>query len=117
LKKINLDDPYKQAYKRQMEIYQWLFRRNGFTVSNTGYFLFVNADTSRDSFSDTLVFTSQIIPYDGNDSWVEDAVARAHACLRAERAPASAQSCEWCAYRHAGSASVAPDSARLPSSN
>jgi hypothetical protein len=35
-KEISLDDRWKQAYKRQMEIYQWLFRQNGFTVSNTG---------------------------------------------------------------------------------
>jgi hypothetical protein len=27
------------GYKRQMEIYQWLFREAGHTVSNTGYFL------------------------------------------------------------------------------
>ena len=70
-KEISLDDPWKQAYKRQMEIYQWLFRRNGFPISNRGYFLFVNADTKHNSFSDTLIFKSQIIAYDGDDSWVK----------------------------------------------
>ncbi len=29
-KAITLDEEYRQAYKRQMEIYQWLFRKNGF---------------------------------------------------------------------------------------
>lgn len=42
-KPIDLNDPWKQSYKRQMEFYQWLLRRNGLTVSNRGYFLYVNA--------------------------------------------------------------------------
>ena len=28
--------------KRQMEVYQWLFRRENFPVSDLGYFLYVN---------------------------------------------------------------------------
>src|SRR3989338_7088146 len=37
---ISLDTEYRQAYKRQMEIYQWLFRSEGFKVSDTGYFVY-----------------------------------------------------------------------------
>jgi RecB family exonuclease len=103
VKEIRLDDPWKQAYKRQMEIYQWLFRNNGFNVSNTGYFLFVNADTARGSFDGTLVFKSQILPYTGNDSWVEAAVVGAHACLCADALPDASPECDWCAYRIASS--------------
>jgi len=34
------------SYRRQMEVYQWLLRKNGLDVSNTGYFVFarVNKD-------------------------------------------------------------------------
>ena len=35
---VNLDAEWQIGYKRQMEIYQWLFRKNGFKVSDVGYF-------------------------------------------------------------------------------
>src|SRR3989344_2860838 len=38
-KEISLEDKWKQGYKIQMEIYQWLFAKNGFPVSPTGYFV------------------------------------------------------------------------------
>lgn len=37
-----LDGSFGDSYRRQMQIYQWLFRRSGFPVSSTGYFLYVN---------------------------------------------------------------------------
>ena len=40
------DDLY-DSYKRQMEIYQWLFRRNGFKVSPVGYFVYANGDSDK----------------------------------------------------------------------
>ena len=33
-----MDADWQIGYKRQMEIYQWLFRKNDFKVSNTDYF-------------------------------------------------------------------------------
>ena len=33
---------YKAGYRRQMEMYQWIARRKGFTVSDTGYFVYVD---------------------------------------------------------------------------
>ena len=73
---VTLEGKWKEAYKRQMEIYQWLIRRNGFRVSDTGYFVYVNADTSRDAFEGKLVFHEHVLPYTGNDGWVEQAVLR-----------------------------------------
>lgn len=97
-KEISLDDPWKQGYKRQMEVYQWLLRRNGFDVSNEGYFLFVNADTNCAHFNGELKFKLQIIPYVGNDEWVDEAVGYAHDCLMDEIIPDAAEGCEWCSY-------------------
>lgn len=101
LKEIDLNDgtPWKDAYKRQMEIYQWLLRQNGFKVSNTGYFVYVNADTNQDAFDGKLVFDEQIIAYKGNDGWVEQAIVDAYKCLRKSKAPKSCKDCEWCSYR------------------
>src|SRR3989344_5692045 len=42
---VNLDAKWQDGYKRQMEVYQWLFRQNGFKVSDTGYFVDVNGKT------------------------------------------------------------------------
>src|SRR3989338_683170 len=33
---VTLDAEWQIGYKRQMEIYQWLLRQNGFSVSDTG---------------------------------------------------------------------------------
>lgn len=97
---VTLDDnKWKAGYKRQMEIYQWLLRRNGFTVSNTGYFVYVNADTSLDGFDGKLVFDEQLLEYEGNDGWVEETIVKAQQCLRTERLPPYTKDCKWCEYR------------------
>ena len=33
---------YKASYRRQMDMYQWIARKKGFQVSNTGYFVYVD---------------------------------------------------------------------------
>ena len=101
VKTITLDDPYRQAYKRQMEMYQWLFRKNGFPVSKTGYFVYVNADRDREAFDRKLEFTVQLLPYEGDDSWVDDALIAAHECVLSDLPPASTEGCAWCLYRKA----------------
>ena len=100
-KEITLDDEWKKAYKRQMEIYKWLLRQNGFDISDTGYFLFVNADTSRKHFNGELKFILKIIEYKGNDDWVEKTIKQAEKCLKAKKPPKCREDCEWCAYGEA----------------
>ena len=39
---VSLDADWQISYKRQMEFYQWLLRKNGFKVSNDGYFVYCN---------------------------------------------------------------------------
>lgn len=98
---INLDDQYKQAYKRQMEIYQWLFRQNGFQVSQTGYFVYCNGLSDRAAFDGKLEFDIQIIPYKGDDSWVEKTLVKAKECLSSDKIPAASGNCDYCKYRAA----------------
>lgn len=106
-KEISLDDQWKQAYKRQMEIYQWLLRQNGFTVSDTGYFLFVNANTDLPAFNGRLEFDMQIIPYEGCDDWVDEIIRAAWDCLTGDPLPDPSDECEWCAYRDAAAQQAA----------
>lgn len=98
LQEITLDSEYRQSYKRQMEIYQWLLRQNGFSVSDTGYFVYVNGKTDREAFDKKLEFDVQIIPYKGSDSWVEKTILDAHKCLIDGSIPPSSETCEYCAY-------------------
>jgi len=98
---VNLDAEWQNGYKRQMEIYQWLFRKNGFKVSKTGYFVYANADAGADAFNHTLKFEISILPYDGNDSWVENTIYEAFSCLQSEEIPKSSQNCDYCNYRNA----------------
>ncbi len=55
-KEISLEDEYKQGYKKQMEIYQWIFRQMGFEVNETGYFVFANAGKNKPKFDGLLEF-------------------------------------------------------------
>ena len=96
---ITLDAEYRQSYKRQMEIYQWLYRKNGFKVSNAGYFVYANGKKDKEAFDGKLEFDVKIIPYTGDDSWVEQTVIDAHQCLSSDTIPDPAENCEWCKYR------------------
>lgn len=98
---VTLDAKWQDSYKRQMEIYQWLFRHNGFTVSKTGYFVYANALRDKEAFDGKLEFTVTVIPYIGSDEWVPDALSRAHACLISEEIPDASSECDFCSYRNA----------------
>jgi len=99
--KVTLDDEWKIGYKRQMEIYQWLFRKNGFKVSSTGYFVYCNGDSSKESFDKKLEFDISILPYKGDDSWVEKAILDAIECLKSDSLPKPGDDCDFCKYREA----------------
>lgn len=96
---ITLDDKWKDSYKRQMEIYQWLFRKNNFKVSRTGYFVFCNASRDREAFDGKLEFEVTILPYKGDDSWVEPTVLKIYECLKNDEIPKASENCEYCSYR------------------
>lgn len=98
---VTLDADWQIGYKRQMEMYQWLFRKNGFQVSKTGYFVYVNGKMDRDAFDARLEFDVKLIPYVGDDAWVEGAIRDIHRCLQGPEIPASGADCDYCAYRKA----------------
>lgn len=97
-KEISLQDQYKQGYKKQMEIYQWVFQKSGFLVSDTGYFVFANAGKNRPKFDGRLEFAMSIIAYRGDGSWVEPTIVKIKECLDSDTIPLATGSCEHCAY-------------------
>ncbi|MDC0220406.1 hypothetical protein OAL54_01575 [Gammaproteobacteria bacterium] len=71
---------YKASYRRQMDMYQWIMRRKGFDVSSIGYFVYVDGQhldqmgmiDENDPTKAFMEFKTSIIPYQGDDSWVEN---------------------------------------------
>jgi hypothetical protein len=93
-----LDAGWMAGYKRQMEIYQWLLLRNGLNVSDTGYFVYCTGRPEAAAFDGRIDFDVHLIPYEGNDDWVEPTIFDLHACLQKDEAPAPTPGCDYCAY-------------------
>ena len=98
--KVSLDADWQIGYKRQMEMYQWLLRQLGFTVSNTGYFVYCNGKADREAFDGKLDFDIDLLPYTGNGSWVENTLFEIKECLDGDM-PESSAACDYCAYHEA----------------
>lgn len=95
-----LNKAWQDGYKRQMEVYQWLFRKNGFKVSNTGYFVYCNGNSDKKAFDAKLEFDINVITYTGDDSWVEGKILEIKECLDGDM-PNSDPDCDFCNYRSA----------------
>ncbi|HMM54216.1 MAG TPA: PD-(D/E)XK nuclease family protein [Candidatus Desulfobacillus sp.] len=95
---VGIDADWQIAYKRQMEFYQWLLRQNGFSVARTGYFVYCNGDRAADGFGGRMEFKVSLIPYAGDDAWVEPALMAARACLEGDAPPTATPGCKQCAY-------------------
>ena len=48
---------YAKAYKRQLEMYQWLFQKNGFQVAHEAYLLYFNGKKNEEAFNNLLIFS------------------------------------------------------------
>ena len=95
---VSLDADWQIVYKRQMEFYQWLFRRNRFNVSKTGYFVYCNGITDKETFDAKLDFDIKLLAYEGNDDWIEPTLLRARKCLSSDEIPQAEEGCEFCLY-------------------
>ena len=85
-----------------MEIYQYLFREDGFDVNNRGFFLYVNGSKQGAFYEDDLLgvmrFSTTLIAYDGDDSWVPKAIDDAIACLNSSEIPEPTSGCDPCRF-------------------
>lgn len=93
-----LDTEYREAWKHQVEVYQYLLRGNGFDVSATAYFLFQNADKTATELGGGLAMTAEVVAYEGVTDWIDEALVAARACLDADTVPAAADGCELCTW-------------------
>ncbi|HVE80849.1 MAG TPA: PD-(D/E)XK nuclease family protein [Candidatus Dormibacteraeota bacterium] len=95
---VGIDADWQIGYRRQMEIYQWLLRKNKFNVARTGYFVYCNGRKDAKAFDGKLEFDIKVIPYKGDDSWVEQAIIDARRCLGEDSIPKASPSCDYCNY-------------------
>lgn len=100
---VSIDSDWQISYKRQLEIYQWLLRQNGLPVSSTGYFVYTNGRVDGDGFFNKLEFKTKLIPYTGDDGWVEPTLIKMKKCMDNDDMPPIGDSimggpCEFCTY-------------------
>lgn len=105
-KEITLDDPWKAAYKRQMDLYVWILTRMGFDVSDEGIFLYCNGDRfSKKSFlgkeKAVMEFKIDLLLYEVDTSWVEPMLFRIKKCLNGNSMMPHSRECEFGAFLEA----------------
>lgn len=101
---VSLDADWQIGYKRQVEIYQWLFRKNDFKVSDTAFFVYCNGDKDRPSFDGRLDFSIKVLPYEGNTNWIEPELYTLFETLKSSKLPKPSESCQHCKYREQAAA-------------
>ena len=92
------DYPYAQGYKRQLEMYQWLFRKNGFSVANEAYLVYFNGLKNEAMFNQELKFELHVVKLECNADWVEEAVLNTKTLLETPGLPAPGADCDHCKY-------------------
>lgn len=101
-KEVSIDSEWQISYKRQMEVYQWLLRQNGLSVHPTGYFVYTNGRMDLDGFFNKIEFRTKLIPYTGDDSWVEPTIHAMKQCMEGDMPPvgkaAMGGDCDFCTY-------------------
>jgi len=84
--------------KDKLSSTQWLLRGNSFDVSDIGYFVYCNGISEKDEFNNILEFKTKLIPYKGNDSWVEPTLIDLKETLMKDEAPEGDPKCSYCSY-------------------
>ena len=97
---VTAETHLRASYRRQLDIYHWLLKSEGFSVCGTGYLVYANARKDKPGFSGRLDFDLTIIPHTIESSWVETRLQEAHACLSSDTPPEPSSWCEHCAYRY-----------------
>ncbi len=95
------DSSWETQYKRQVGVYQWLLKQNGFEVSKIAYFVYANGRTDFDVFDNTLHFDTTLVSTQGETDWIEPTLRDIKKCLESEAVPPIGESCEYCPYREA----------------
>ena len=95
---VTIDADWQQGYRRQMDFYQWLLRKNGLQVSDIGYFVYCNGDKQKPSFDNKVHFDVSVLEYKGDGSWIEDTIVQIKQLLDQDSVPEYSENCDYCTY-------------------
>ena len=104
-KPVSLEGKWKESYKRQMDMYQWILRRKGLEVSPVGYFVYVDGlhvgvpgMLSEDPTGAVMQFQTSLLTYEGDSSWVESTLSEIKGVLLSEEPPQHDAECEFSTF-------------------
>tara|TARA_Y100000591_G_C21708600_1_gene632219 strand:+ start:112 stop:861 length:750 start_codon:yes stop_codon:yes gene_type:complete len=95
---VTIDADWQQGYRRQMDFYQWLLRKNGLLVSNVGYFVYCNGDKQKPSFEEKVHFKISVLKYEGDSNWIENTILNIKKLLDQDKIPEFTKGCDYCTY-------------------
>ena len=73
---------YHDSYRRQLEVYQWLFAKNDFKVNPTAYIVYATGLPTKPRFSNKLTFSLNLIPHQGDITWIDTVIDDIYNCLQ-----------------------------------
>ena len=89
---------YAKGYQRQLEMYQWLFKMNGYDVAPEAYIIYYNGKKNEPFFDKKLEFDEHVIKLDCSTDWVEEKVIATANLIRSDEFPKPSSRCENCNY-------------------
>jgi hypothetical protein len=63
--------------------------------------VYANASTDKEAFDAQLEFEITLVPYEGDDSWIDGTVLEIKKCLDSSDLPKASPDCDYCMYREA----------------
>ena len=79
-------------------MYQWLFRKNGYKVSDEAFIVYFNGKKNEKFFNNKLLFDVHFIKVNCSSDWVEQKILETVSLLRSNQFPKSSLNCEYCNY-------------------
>ena len=89
---------YAKGYKRQLEMYQWLLKKNGFKVASEAYIVYFNAKKNESYFNQKLIFDIHVIKLECSTDWVESKILEVVNLINSDIFPRPSNSCPHCFY-------------------
>ena len=69
-----------------------------FKVSETTYFMVCNGEKSFDKFDNKINFTTTLVPYKSDTSWIPEKIKEMKKTLDSNMIPEYSENCEKCIY-------------------
>lgn len=97
-KEIAIGDDNRARYRKQLEVYRWLFAKNGFPVHQEACLVYGNARGDRNELAGRFEFDLMILKHACDDRWVEPMIQMAARCLSGPDVPPAGEKCPYCKY-------------------